>query len=215
MTLREKLANFGVIPVITITKAEGAAPLARALVEGGLPVAEVTFRTPAAAVAIREMKRAEPHLMIGAGTILTEDQMNRAEQAGADFMVAPGLTEKIVEQAQQRNMPFIPGCVTASEVEQAMGLGLDLVKFFPAEAQNAREVIKALNGPYPGMRYMPTGGISLANLESYLRETNIICCGGSWIAPTALIEAGDFTQIAANARATGDKIKMIRKGPMA
>lgn len=211
VTLRDKLTSFGVIPVIMIDRAEDAVPMARALTDGGLPVAEITFRTAAAAEAIDLIKKALPEMLVGAGTILNEAQLDQAQAAGADFMVAPGLNGVLVQKARDQNIPFIPGCVTASEIEQAMGLDLDLVKFFPAEASNAQAVIKAFNGPYPQMSYMPTGGISLDNLASYLTTPNVICCGGSWIAPAQVIAAGDFDQIRENAAATVARVTEIRE----
>lgn len=209
--LREELCRFGVIPVITLDRAEDAIPLARALCDGGLPVAEITFRTDAAAEAIEIIKKAMPHMLIGAGTILNEVQLELARAAGADFLVAPGLNGDLVQKALDQDIPFIPGCVTASEIEQAIGLDLDMVKFFPAEAANARAVIRAFNGPYPHMSYMPTGGISLDNLASYLKTPNVVCCGGSWIAPAKVIAAQDFDQIRENAAATVARVTEIRE----
>jgi len=211
VTLQAQLRAFGVIPVIMLARAEDAVPLARALMDGGLAVAEITFRTGAAAEAIKLIKQALPEMLVGAGTIVTEAQLDQALVAGADFMVAPGLNGALVQKARDKNIPFIPGCVTASEIEQAMALDLELVKFFPAEASNARAVIKAFNGPYAHMSYMPTGGISPDNLASYLKTSNVICCGGSWIAPVKVIAAQNFDQIRENAATTVARVKEIRE----
>ncbi len=211
MKLRQKLYKFGGVPVINIDDASNAAPLAMALKNGGLPVIEVTFRTMAAADAIKQIKEQCPAILVGAGTILTTDQIEQAIGVGADFMVAPGLNISVLVKAKQMNCPFIPGCVTASEVEQAIQAGVSFVKFFPAEVSNAKQVIKAFNGPYPNMHYMPTGGIKLDHLENYLSIPNITCCGGSWIARPDLISSGNFDQITKNARETITTVKQIRK----
>lgn len=212
MSLPEKLKNFGVIPVITLTQIADAIPMAKALSEGGLPVAEITFRTPVAAEAIAEIKQAMPHMVIGAGTILTPVQLHQARASGADFMVSPGFDASLVLKSMAMEMPFIPGCVTATEIGAAQALELNLVKFFPAVAQNARAVIPAMTGPFPDMTYMLTGGIGLGDLAAYLTLPNVICCGGSWIAPANLINAGKFGEIEENAASTVEKIKRIRKG---
>ncbi|WP_417625041.1 bifunctional 4-hydroxy-2-oxoglutarate aldolase/2-dehydro-3-deoxy-phosphogluconate aldolase [Paremcibacter congregatus] len=212
MQLREKLRHFGVIPVITLTQVEDAIPVAQALSDGGLPVAEITFRTPAAAEAIAAVKRALPHMIIGAGTILTLAQLHQARVAGADFMVSPGFDATLIEKSLRMEMPFIPGCATATEIGAAQTLGIDLVKFFPAAAQNAQAVIPAMAGPFPDITYMLTGGIGFRVLNTYLSLPNVICCGGSWIAPTVLIDAGNFTEIQKNATATVETITRIRKG---
>lgn len=211
ISLKDRLADFGVIPVVAVDSCSDAIPLAVAVQAGGLPVLEVTFRTDAAADVIRAIKKNCPDILVGAGTILTLDHVEAAKNAGADFMVAPGLNTAVVQKSLDINIPFIPGCATATEIEAAMALGLDMVKFFPAEAQNARAVITSFNGPYPNIKYMPTGGVNLKNLDGYLTTENIICCGGSWIAPPALINAKDFAQIKQNTIEAVARVKEIRK----
>ncbi|WP_138379556.1 bifunctional 4-hydroxy-2-oxoglutarate aldolase/2-dehydro-3-deoxy-phosphogluconate aldolase [Luteithermobacter gelatinilyticus] len=210
-TLAEKLETFGVIPVVTIEETALGVPLAQALTDGGLPVVEVTFRTAMAADAIREIKMAFPDMLIGAGTILQPGQVDQAIAVGADFLVAPGCNPAVIRHALAQKASLIPGCVTPSDIETARREGLRLVKFFPAEACRARDVIPALNGPYPDMRYMPTGGIRLKSLEDYLTIPNVMVCGGSWIAPGALMANGDWETISMNARQAVEQVNLIRE----
>ena len=191
----ERFQNLGIIPVVKIDNAKDAAPLAKALCEGGLPVAEVTFRTEAAEEAIRLMVEACPDMFVGAGTVLTTEQVDRAVAAGAKFIVSPGLNPKVVKYCIEKGVPITPGTSSPTDIEQAIELGLEAVKFFPAEASGGLAKIKAMAAPYVNMRFMPTGGISAKNLNSYLDFPKILACGGSWMVSDALINAGEFDEI--------------------
>jgi 2-dehydro-3-deoxyphosphogluconate aldolase/(4S)-4-hydroxy-2-oxoglutarate aldolase len=193
--LNKKLYEVGLIPVIKIEDAEKAVPLARALCEGGLPAAEITFRTAAAADAIRNIKKALPDMLLGAGTVLTTEQADAAIEAGASFIVAPGLNPEVVKHCQKKGIPMLPGCSSPTDVETALSLGLDTVKFFPAEAAGGLKMLKAMSAPYGKLSFMPTGGIDETNLLSYLQFNKIIACGGSFMVKDALISAGDFDTI--------------------
>ena len=190
-----KIQMMGIVPVIKLDNAKDAVPLARALCDGGLPCAEVTFRTAAAEESIRLMREAFPDMLIGAGTVLTTEQVDQAVNAGATFIVSPGLNPKIVRYCVERNIPITPGCSTPSDIEAAIELGLDVVKFFPAEAAGGLTMIKAMAAPYVNMKFMPTGGVNAANLTSYLDFSKIIACGGSWMVKDELVKAGDFDKI--------------------
>ena len=180
-----KLQQFKVVPVIQINKVEHAVPLAKVLVENGLPVAEVTFRTEAAADAIRAMREAYPEMCIGAGTVLTSEQIDLAKEAGSEFVVAPGLNPNTVRRCQEIGMPVVPGVNNPSQVEQALELGLTFLKFFPAEASGGISMVKSLLAPYVDVSFMPTGGIGKHNINDYLAIDRVICCGGTWmVAPT-------------------------------
>ncbi len=196
--MNEVLTRFqklGIIPVVKIDDAKDAAPLAKALCEGGLPVAEVTFRTAAAEEAIRNMCQAYPDMFVGAGTILTTEQVDKAVAAGAQFIVSPGFNPTVVKYCVEKNIPITPGITSPSEIEQAIEFGLEAVKFFPAEASGGIAKIKAMAGPYTQMRFMPTGGINENNLMSYLDFPKILACGGSWMVSDKLINAGEFDKI--------------------
>lgn len=198
MTIEEAKKRFheiGIIPVVAIDNAKDAAPLGEALLKGGLPAAEVTFRTDAAEETIRIMARNFPDMLVGAGTVLTTEQADRAIAAGAKFIVSPGLNPEVVKYVQSRGVPMTPGIATASEIEQAISLGLDFVKFFPAEAMGGLKTIKALAGPYNHMVFMPTGGVNTANVEEYLSYEKIVCCGGTWMVKGDLINGGKFDEI--------------------
>ncbi len=194
------LRETGIVPVIKISDAGRAAELARALCDGGMPVAEVTFRTAAAAESIYRMREARPDMLVGAGTVLTKESLDAALAAGAQFIVAPGLNPAIVEAALAKDVPVIPGCMTPTEIELAMSLGLDFVKFFPAEAAGGVKFLKAVSAPYAGMRFMPTGGISMKNAAEYLALPYVVCCGASFIASDEQITDGRFDEITENAR---------------
>ena len=191
----EQFQKLGIIPVVVIDDAKDAAPLAKALCEGGLPVAEVTFRTDAAEEAIRLMTEACPEMLVGAGTVLTTEQVDRAVAAGSKFIVSPGLNPKVVKYCQEKNVPITPGTARPTDIEMALELGLDVVKFFPAEQNGGLAMIKAMAAPYTKVKFMPTGGISAKNLKSYLDFDKIIACGGSWMVPKDLVAAGDFEAI--------------------
>ncbi len=190
-----KIEMMGIVPVIKLDDPKNAVPLAKALCDGGLPCAEVTFRTAAAEESIRLMRRAFPDMLIGAGTVLTTDQVDMAVNAGASFIVSPGLNPKVVGYCVERNIPITPGCSTPSDIEAAIELGLEVVKFFPAEAAGGLAMIKAMAAPYVNMKFMPTGGINASNLISYLDFPRIIACGGSWMVRDDLIKEGDFDKI--------------------
>lgn len=194
-TIEERFEQTGVVPVVVLEEAKDALPLAKALIEGGLPCAEVTFRTEAAAESIRVMKKAYPGMLVGAGTVLTTKQVDEVVEAGAEFIVSPGFDPEIVDYCLEKKIPVFPGCITPSEVAQAVKRGLKVVKFFPAEAAGGLAMIKAMAAPYRMVRFMPTGGINKKNLEEYLSCDKIICCGGSWMVKGDMIRNGAFDKI--------------------
>ena len=196
--LTKKLSLMGIVPVIVINDAKNALPLAKALIEGGLPCAEVTFRTAAAKDAIKAMSEAYPEMIIGAGTILTPEQADTAIEAGAKFIVTPGLNPEVVKHCLAKGYPIVPGINNPSGIEQAMSLGLDTVKFFPAENSGGVAMLKAMSGPYGAISFMPTGGIGNNNLKDYLAFNKIFCVGGGWVASAAQIAACDFDGIKHN-----------------
>lgn len=196
-TAAERFAELGVVPVVVLEDAKDAAPLAKALVEGGLPCAEVTFRTAAAEESIRIMASEYPEMFVGAGTVLTIDQVDRAVAAGAKFIVSPGFDPEIVDYCLSKDIPVFPGCITPSEVAQAVKRGLKVVKFFPAEQFGGVATIKAMAAPYVGLKFMPTGGVNAKNLENYLSCDKIVACGGSWMVKGDLVKAGKFDEIKA------------------
>ena len=198
--LMKQLRETGIIPVIKIEDAKDASPLAEALTRGGLPCAEITFRTEAAGDAIRAMREAYPHMLIGAGTVLNRETVDAAVEAGASFIVSPGLNPDTVRYCQMKSVPVIPGVATAGEIETALSLGLDTVKFFPAEANGGAAALKALSGPFPQVRFIPTGGVNADNLRSYLDLPQVLACGGSWMAESGLIASGSFDRIEALTR---------------
>ena len=204
MTIREKLASIGIIPVIKINDAGKAVPLARALCAGGLPAAEVTFRTPAAAEAIRRIRAEVPAVCVCAGTVLNAETAERAVEAGAEAVISPGTNPAVVKWCLEMGVPVIPGCATPTEVEACMRMGLDFVKLFPAEVVGGVAMLKALSGPYSHMAFMPTGGVSPENAAAYLAQKNVVCCGGSWMVPEKLLESGDFAAIERLARAAAE-----------
>ncbi|MCR5216705.1 MAG: bifunctional 4-hydroxy-2-oxoglutarate aldolase/2-dehydro-3-deoxy-phosphogluconate aldolase [Lachnospiraceae bacterium] len=195
--LYEKMEELGVIPVVVLNDAKDAVPLAKALVEGGLPCAEVTFRTAAAEESIRKIHEAYPEMLLIAGTVLTTEQVDRAVAAGASAIVAPGFDPEIVDYCLSKNIPVCPGLVTPSEMAQAVKRGLKFVKFFPAEAAGGLKMIKAMCAAYTQVRVMPTGGISAKNIGEYLACDKIFCCGGSWMVKGDLIKEGKFDEIKA------------------
>ena len=194
-TISKKIQEMGVVPVVVLNDAKDAKPLAQALCEGGLPCAEVTFRTEAAEESIRLMTECYPDMFVGAGTVLTTEQVDRAVNAGAKFIVSPGINPKVVSYCVKKKIPVMRGCANPSDIELAMELGLDVVKFFPAETNGGLPAIKAMSAPYHKMRFMPTGGINAKNIKSYLDFKKIIACGGSWMVKGNLVKAGDFDKI--------------------
>ncbi len=195
LDIKKRLHGIGIIPAIAINHVEDAAPLANALCNGGLPTAEVTFRTAIAHDAMVEMKKARPDLLVGAGTVLTKEQVDSAIDAGAEFIVAPGLNPEIVKYVQSKGLLMIPGVASASEIEQALELGLDTVKFFPAEPLGGINTIKALCGPYKGINFMPTGGVNTKNMNEYLANPRIFACGGTWMVKTDMIDNKQFDEL--------------------
>ena len=194
-TIAEQFYEYGVVPVVVLEEAKDALPLAKALVEGGLPCAEVTFRTEAAEESIRLMSEKYPEMLVGAGTVLTTKQVDRAAAAGAKFIVSPGFDPEIVDYGLEKKIPVFPGCITPSEVAQAVKRGLEVVKFFPAEQAGGVAMIKAMAAPYTMVKFMPTGGISAKNLKDYLSFGKILCCGGSWMVKGDMIRNGEFDKI--------------------
>lgn len=194
-TIEEKFNEFGIVPVVVLDQAKDALLLAKALTEGGLPCAEITFRTEAAEESICRISREYPNMLVGAGTVLTIEQAGRAADAGAKFIVSPGFDEEIVDYCLEKKIPVFPGCITPSEVAKAVKRGLKVIKFFPAEQAGGIQMIKAMSAPYPMVRFMPTGGISTGNLKEYLSFEKIICCGGSWMVKGDLIKKGAFEEI--------------------
>jgi len=195
MDILSEISNIGIVPVIALDNANQAVPLAKALIDGGLPCAEVTFRTAAAEESIRQMARHCPDMLVGAGTILTPEQADKAVAAGARFIVSPGLNEEVVKHCQKIGVPIIAGVATPSEVEKALSLGLTTLKFFPAEAAGGLPMIKAMSAPYSQVKFMPTGGINAKNVNSYLSFKKVIACGGSWMVSKELINSGNFAEI--------------------
>ena len=191
----EKIQKIGIVPVVVLDDPKDAAPLAKALCEGGLPCAEVTFRTAAAEESIKIMTSQFPDMLVGAGTVLTAEQADRAAAAGARFIVSPGLNPTVVKHCMEKGLPVVPGTATPSDVETAISLGLDTVKFFPAEQAGGIAMIKAMAAPYTQMKFMPTGGINAKNLNSFLAFDKVLACGGSWMVKKELISSGQFDKI--------------------
>ena len=191
------IRSMKLVPVIVIDSAADSVPLAAALSEGGLPCAEVTFRTPNAAEAITRIASKFPDMLVGAGTVLTPQQAARALDAGARFVVAPGFNPAVVDFCQERAVPVFPGVCTPTEIEMALMKDLSVLKFFPAEAAGGLAFLKAVSAPYTGVEFMPTGGIKIGNLTSYLGFKRVVACGGSWMAPTEWIAAKQFDRIRA------------------
>ena len=194
-TVLEELGKIGIVPVIKIDDVERAVPLAKALIAGGLPCAEVTFRTAQGEEAIRRISKEVPEILLGAGTVLTTDQVDRAISAGAKFIVSPGLNPKVIAHCINRNIPITPGCSNPSDIEQAIEAGLEVVKFFPAEQAGGLDYIKAIAAPYPKLKFMPTGGINAGNIAKYIAYEKIHACGGSWMVNADFINSGDFEKI--------------------
>ena len=195
MDMFKELSNIGIIPVVKINDAKKAVPLAKALAKGGLNAAEITFRTDAAEEAIKNIARECPDMLVGAGTVLTVEQAERALNAGAKFIVSPGFNPVVVQWCLDHGVTPLPGCTTPSEIEQALSLGLKVVKFFPAEQSGGLAKIKAMSAPYGGIKFMPTGGVSLDNVNSYLNDKCIIACGGSFMVKESFIDNENWDEI--------------------
>lgn len=199
MSILERLGELAIVPVVEIPDVCHAVPLGEALVAAGLPCAEITFRTAAAADAIRALRAGCPDLLVGAGTVLTVEQAEAAVEAGAAFLVAPGSNPEVIAAARRLGTPMVPGVCTPSEIERALASGLDVLKFFPAEVCGGVAFLKAVAPVYPRVRYIPTGGIGPANLPAYLAVPQVLACGGSWMVKRELIAAGDFEAIGRSA----------------
>ena len=208
MSVAEKIEELGVVPVVVLNDAKDALPLAKALIEGGLPCAEVTFRTAAAEESIKKIHEAYPDMLLIAGTVLTTDQVDRAVAAGATAIVAPGFDPEIVDYCLNKGIEVMPGLVTPSEMAQAVKRGLTRVKFFPAEAAGGLKMITAMTAAYTSVRVMPTGGINAKNIGDYLKSKKIFCCGGSWMVKGDLIKAGKFDEIKAM---TEEAVKLVKE----
>jgi 2-dehydro-3-deoxyphosphogluconate aldolase / (4S)-4-hydroxy-2-oxoglutarate aldolase len=211
-TVLDRVAQHGVIPVIAIEDAAAALPLADALLKGGLPVIEITFRTAAAAEVIRTLTQQRPQLLVGAGTVLTEANLEAAKSSGAAFAVAPGLNPQIVRRAQALGLPFVPGVATPSDIEAALSVGCKLLKFFPAEALGGVKMVEALSAPYQhtGVRFVPTGGVNTANLEQWLRLKTIAAVGGTWIAKKEDLATGQWEEIQKRCQSTVEIVARAR-----
>lgn len=196
-----------IVPVVKLDRVEDAVPLGQALMEGGLPVAEVTFRTEAAEESIRRMSHEFPEMMVGAGTVINTDQAERAVRAGARFLVSPGISDELAQWAAGHQIPLLPGVCTPSEIMKAVSYGMTILKFFPAAQYGGLPTIKALAGPFPQVRFMPTGGVSAANISEYLKDPRVIACGGSWMVKDALIREGNFEEIT---RLTAEAVSLVK-----
>ena len=200
-----------IMPVIKIENPKDAVPLAKVLVENGLPAAEITFRTTAAAESIREIRKAYPDIILCAGTVLTTDQVDMAVDAGADFVVSPGFNPTTVKHCLRKGVGIIPGINNPSQIEQALELGVEVLKFFPAEASGGINMLKSLVGPYGDISLMPTGGVNLNNLTEYLDIPQVMACGGTWIAPTRSISAHDWKSIGEQVIKTRSVLEEVRR----
>ncbi|MDP9500326.1 bifunctional 4-hydroxy-2-oxoglutarate aldolase/2-dehydro-3-deoxy-phosphogluconate aldolase [Bisgaard Taxon 45] len=203
----EKLRTIKVVPVIAVEEAEAILPLVETLAKNGLPVAEITFRSAAAEQAIRLVRQHYPDILIAAGTVLTSEQVIQAKNAGADFIVTPGFNPNIVKLCQTLQLPITPGINNPMSIEAALEMGITAVKFFPAEASGGVRMIKALLGPYAQLQIMPTGGISLHNIQEYLAIPNVVACGGSWFVEKKLIQEKNWEEIGRLVREVLDKVK--------
>ena len=195
--MMSELYSIGLIPVIKIENPDDAVPLAKALIDGGLPAAEITFRTKCAAEAIKNITEAYPDMLVGAGTVLTTEQVDAAIAAGSKFLVSPGLNTKVTAYALEKGVPMLPGCSNPSDIEAALELGLSTVKFFPAEAAGGLKMLKAMAAPYGQLTFMPTGGISADNLLDYLKFNKIVACGGSFMVKDELVKEKKWDEITA------------------
>lgn len=211
----KEIYSRAIIPVVEIERVQLAEPLACTLVEAGLPLLEITLRTPAALAAIQRVRKAYPKITLGAGTILTLEQAKQAASAGADFLVSPGLPHDAVEWALREGIPFLPGAVTPNEILQGLRLGIEVFKFFPAETMGGLTAIKAISDPFPTVRFIPTGGIHTENLAAYLSNERVIAAGGSWLAKRQWINNGQFDQIKAQVKAAMRVVQSLSRPALA
>lgn len=210
MTILEQIGGMGIVPVVSIPESRMALPLAESLLAGGLPCAEITFRTAAAADSLAQIARTYPDLVLGAGTVLTTEQADRAIDAGAKFIVSPGTNPRVVEHCLARGITIFPGVCTPTEIEAALALGVDVLKFFPAEPMGGTGFLKAICAPYRQVWFIPTGGIDTKNLASYLAIPAVVGCGGSWMVKPELMEAGEFGKIESLTREAMALVRQIR-----
>lgn len=208
----QQLGELGLVPVVAIERAEDSPKLGRALLEGGLPCAEITFRTAAAREAIQLMSSECPDVLVGAGTVLSVEQAEQAVSSGAKFIVSPGFDPDVVDWCLTNNVPITPGVVTPTEVAMALKKGVNVLKFFPAEAAGGIKLLKSIAAPYGGVKFIPTGGINAQNVGDYLSLPMVHACGGSWMVKKQLISNGEFDQIAKLAREAVMVVKRIREG---
>ena len=206
----EKISAMGVVPVVAIENASDAVRLGEALIEGGLPCAEITFRTAAAASAIRTLCNSHPGILVGAGTVLTKSDAETAVDAGASFVVTPGFDGDLVDWCLGKRIPVIPGVMTPTDINAAINRKLNVLKFFPAEAAGGIKTLKAISGPYGNIKFVPTGGITLGNLEEYLSLPNVVACGGSWLVKKDQISSGEFDTIESLVREAVQLVDRIR-----
>ena len=211
MDVTTRLARAGVVPVVVLEHAKDAVPTAKAMVAGGIDVMEITFRTAAAADSIKAVSENCPEMLVGAGTVITLEQCKKAVASGAKFIVAPGFDEEVVRWCVENNVPVTPGCVTPTEIMAAMKLGLKVVKFFPAGVYGGLSAMKALSGPFGGIKFIPTGGVNAQNLAEYISAPFIHAVGGSWVCPKADISAGNFEKITALCREAHATVTEARK----
>lgn len=208
--IESRIGRIGVIPVVSIPAEAHAIPLAEALIEGGLPCAEITFRTAAAASSISAIRKRYPEMLLGAGTILTTDQAQQAVDAGAEFLVSPGTNPAVVDFCRENGYSIFPGVCTPTEIEMAMSRGLEVLKFFPAGPMGGVKFLKAICAPYGMIRLIPTGGIDLDNLAGYLAIPQVVACGGSWMVKPELMTGGQFDRISALACEAADAVRQAR-----
>ncbi len=206
----KKISEVGILPVVVLDDAKDAKDLAKALIEGGLPCAEVTFRTAAAEESIRVISEAYPEMLVGAGTVLSVDQVKKAVSAGAKFIVSPGFDEEVVKYCLDNNISVTPGVCTPSDVQKGYKMGLDVLKFFPAEPSGGLSMIKAIAAPYTMMKFIPTGGINENNMEDYLKYDRILAIGGSWMVKSSLVKNGEFEKIKEMSKTAVARVKEIR-----
>jgi 2-dehydro-3-deoxyphosphogluconate aldolase/(4S)-4-hydroxy-2-oxoglutarate aldolase len=213
MSIVERAREIGIVPVVSIPKLEDALPLAEALLEGGLPCAEITFRTAAAAEAIARIRARFPQILLGAGTVLTTGQAETAISAGAEFIVSPGTNLTVVDYCLSKGVTIFPGICTPTEIEMALSKGVDVLKFFPAEPMGGVKFLQAIYAPYKNIRFIPTGGIDAKNIGQYLALPQVVACGGSWMVKPELFEAGDFAkvrQLAGEAVALARELRRVK-----
>jgi len=207
---KDILRQTPVIPVLTVGSVEQAVPLARALVEGGVTVLEITLRTPAGLPSIKEISKAVPEAIVGAGTVRNPADFMAACEAGSRFIVSPGITDSLLQAAKSSLVPLIPGVGTVSEMMWALDYGIDCLKFFPAGALGGADALKAFSGPFPEVSFCPTGGVGLHNIDQYYALPSVLTVGGSWLTPQALLEAGDWSAVTALAHETASRVSSIK-----